>query len=210
MKKLIALSAATVATAVSGVLLFGPPATARTTTLRADLRDPSGRTVGSVQFRTDRHATHVEARLRSNAYVAPGAFHGFHVHANNVADNGSGCLAGPRKPGATWFVSADGHLSAENQSHGHSELGPHNGDLPSPLVMSDGTARLEFTTDRIAPENLRGTAVILHAKPDNFGNIPVGTGPEQYSANTEAARTATAKTGNAGDRVACGLVRKFR
>ena len=86
--------------------------------------------------------------------------------------------------------------------------GSHQGCLPSPLVLSDGTARLSFTTDRIEPTLLRGRAVILHDRPDNFGNIPVGTGANQYTPNSAAATDLTARTGNAGDRVACGLVRR--
>jgi len=77
-------------------------------------------------------------------------------------------------------------------------------------VLRDGTARISFTTDRIDPAALRGTAVILHAKPDNFGNIPVGGEPNQYQPNSSAAPDLTARTGNASDRVACGLVRRSR
>ena len=129
----------------------------------------------------------------------------FHVHANNDPANGVGCVADRSALSSTWFVSADGHLSASGQGHGS-----HNGDLPSPLVLRDGTARISFTTDRIDPAALRGTAVILHAKPDNFGNVPVGTEPNQYQPNSSAAPDLTARTGNASDRVACGLVRRSR
>lgn len=74
--------------------------------------------------------------------------------------------------------------------------------------MADGSAWLAFSTDRIDPELLRGRAVILHAKPDNFGNVPVGTGPTEYRPNSDAATDLTQRTGNASDRVACGLVRR--
>ena len=52
--------------------------------------------------------------------------------------------------------------------------------------------------------------VILHANPDNFGNVPTGSADNQYTANSEAATTATANTGNAGNRVACGVIRRQR
>jgi superoxide dismutase, Cu-Zn family len=142
---------------------------------------------------------HVDAKLRRNPHVEVNAFHGFHVHANDNPANGRGCVADPSDPSSTWFVSADGHLSASGQTHGE-----HSGDLPSPLVMADGTARLSFSTDRIKPEVLRGTAVILHDMPDNFGNVP----PTDYTANSPEAIERTAATGNAGDRVACGLLRR--
>ena len=75
-------------------------------------------------------------------------------------------------------------------------------------MLADGTARLSFATDRIEPALLRGRAVILHDQADNFGNIPVGTAANQYQPNSAAATDLTARTGNAGDRVACGLVRR--
>jgi Cu/Zn superoxide dismutase len=52
--------------------------------------------------------------------------------------------------------------------------------------------------------------VILHAGPDNFGNIPVGTAPNQYTPNSTdpvtGATVLTANTGNAGNRIACGVI----
>ena len=81
--------------------------------------------------------------------------------------------------------------------------------MPSPLVMADGTARLQFTTDRIDPGDLRGTAVILHEGRTTSGTFRVGTAANQYTANDPvAAPDLTARTGNAGDRMACGLVKR--
>jgi Cu-Zn family superoxide dismutase len=50
--------------------------------------------------------------------------------------------------------------------------------------------------------------VIVHALPDNYDNIPLGTAPDQYTANSPAAREKTLATGNAGDRLACGVVKR--
>ena len=185
------------------MLLFGYQANAHDVEFRASLRDPNGQVVGSVKFRVTHHAMHVDARLQPNDNVTAGAFHGFHIHANDDPTNGQGCLADPEAAESTWFVSADGHLSEEEQVHG-----AHNGDMPSPLVMADGTARLRFTTDRIDPGDLRGRAVILHAKPDNFGNVFTGSAPNQYTPNSPEATSLTSRTGNAGDRMACGLIRR--
>jgi Cu-Zn family superoxide dismutase len=134
--------------------------------------------------------------VRPDRHVEANAFHGFHIHANDNPANGRGCVADPSDLRSTWFVSADGHLGASNLIH----HGKHSGDLPNPLAMADGTARLTFSTDRITPEVLRGKAVILHDKPDNFGNIP----PTDCTANTEAATERTAATGNAGDPLPAG------
>jgi len=205
LRKAIALSTASLATAVVGVLAFGYPADAHDPKFRAQLRDPHGRVVGSVEFRIRPDSMVVSARLRPNSLVERGQFHGFHVHANDNPANGRGCVADASAARATWFVSADGHLSAGDERHGH-----HAGDLPSPLVLENGTARLKFTTDRIDPSILRGRAVVLHHKPDNFGNVPQNGGPADYTRNSDAATELTDRTGNAGDRVACGVVRRSR
>jgi Cu-Zn family superoxide dismutase len=204
-KKTLALGAATATAALASVFALGLHANAHTAEFSAKLRDPEGRVVGTVKFRIGREVMHVDAKLRPNHYVEANAFHGFHIHANDNPANGRGCIADPSDPPSTWFVSADGHLAASGQTHGK-----HNGDLPSPLVMADGTARLTFTTDRIAPEDLLGRAVILHKLPDNFGNVPVGVGPNDYTANSTAATDRTAATGNSGDRVACGMLSRSK
>jgi superoxide dismutase, Cu-Zn family len=199
-KKVLAIVTATLTMALAGLLVFGTPASAHNAEFRAKLRDADGRTVGHVEFRIRRHVMHVEAELRPNDNVEAGQFHGFHVHANNSPDAGVGCVADPSLPSSTWFLSADGHLSDPGQMHGE-----HLGDLPSPLVLEDGSARLQFTTDRLDPRVLVGTAVILHDRPDNFNNVPA----DQYTPRTTDAIGLTGRTGNAGDRVACGLLWRY-
>jgi Cu-Zn family superoxide dismutase len=193
----------TTAALVGAGVVVADRASARSEQVGAVLRDPSGAAVGSVTFARAGHGTRVTAVLQRNGYVAAGAFHGFHVHANDKPDNGRGCVADATAPSSTWFVSADGHLAASGQTHGD-----HVGDLPSPLVTLDGSAILVFVTHRFTPAAVVGRAVVLHAGPDNFGNVPTGTMPDQYTPNSPAAVAKTQATGNAGDRVACGVVRK--
>jgi len=202
MKKAMVVGIATLTCAL-GILALGNVATADQARFEAKLRDPTGRLVGTVKFRIDDDVMHVDAKLKRNRYVAADQFHGFHIHANNDAANGVGCVADPKQGAPTWFVSADGHLSDPGETHSH-----HSGDLPSPLVLADGTARLRFDTDRIDPSVLRGRAVVLHARADNFGNVFTGVSPNQYTPNSSAATDLTARTGNASDRVACGLVKR--
>ena len=203
-KKVVALSTAVAASALAGVLTFGPPAGAHEAHFTATMRSPSGEAVGTVKFRVSHHAMYVVARLRlpDNANFTRNAFHGFHIHANDDPGNQDDCQADPAGPPSGWFMSADGHLAAETGK----DHGAHQGDLPSPLVMADGTVLLKFTTDRIKPADLRGRAVILHAKPDNFNNVPVGAGTTEYAPNQDAVKL-TQATGNAGVRVACGVIR---
>jgi Cu-Zn family superoxide dismutase len=169
----------------------------------AVLRDPTGAAVGVVSFASTGRGTLVTAVLQPNRYVRPGAFHGFHVHANNDPSNGTGCVADPKQPASTWFVSADAHLAHGGQVHGD-----HDGDLPSPLVLPDGTAVLSVTTDRFGTADVAGKAVVLHAMPDNFGNVPMGDAAEAFIPNSQAALDRLLRTGDSGDRVACGVIRK--
>jgi hypothetical protein len=48
--------------------------------------------------------------------------------------------------------------------------------------------------------------VVLPAKPDNFGNVPVGKDPDDYHPRSQAARDLTHQTGNAGNRIARGVI----
>jgi len=50
---------------------------------------------------------------------------------------------------------------------------------------------------------VRRTAIIIHEKADNFANIP----PERYQQSRQpAADETTMATGDAGKRVACGVI----
>jgi Cu-Zn family superoxide dismutase len=82
-----------------------------------------------------------------------------------------------------------------------------SGDLTSLQVRKDGAALLVTTTDAFTKDDLltgKGTAIVIHAGADNFGNIPAdrytqvngAPGPDQT----------TMSTGDAGKRVACGVI----
>jgi Cu-Zn family superoxide dismutase len=164
------------------------------------LRDPDGVTVGSVTFEAVEVGTRVTVDILDGG--EPSEFHGLHVHANDDPSNGVGCVADPTDTPGEWFVSADGHLRADpGDAHGD-----HQGDLPNLLVLADGTAATQFITDRLAVEDVLDAAVVLHARADNAGNVPTGTAEDEYTANSSAASDLTSRTGNAGDRIACGVV----
>ena len=168
----------------------------------ATLRLADGQRVGHVVFYGDaRTITTVSVTVRMPRRAPAAGFHGLHVHANDDPANGSGCRAVAAEPPSTWFVSADGHLAEAGQAHG-----AHLGDLPPLLVTEQGRAYSASITDRLDVADVVGRAVVLHAGPDNLGNVPTGTGATQYTANSRDALSLTARTGNAGDRLACGVV----
>jgi Cu-Zn family superoxide dismutase len=165
----------------------------------ASLRDANGVGVGQITFTSDGESTHVD--VSAHLPVGQGGIHGMHIHANDKPENGDGCVADPAQPASTHFTSTDGHYSPAGDGHGH-----HDGDLPPLYFTEAGEASMRFLMDHMHLEDLVGRAVIVHAGSDNYGNIPIGDGPDQYTANSAAATEATAKTGNAGARIACGVI----
>lgn len=148
------------------------------------LGDATGTRVGTVSFAGDGVKVTVNATVRG---LQPG-FHGFHVHAVGLCE--------------APFTSASGHFNPQGTTHGD-----HAGDLPALLVNLDGSGSLRFTTDRFSIHDLLdedGSAVIVHAARDNYANIPV-----RYHSHDEdvfGPDSITLATGDAGARVACGVV----
>ena len=167
-------------------------------TLKADLKLPDGTTVATADIAFSGGFATVTVQTTGRNQLTPG-FHGMHIHsvgkceANSVAPTG-GAPAN--------FNSAGGHLQVPGHS-GH----PASGDLASLQVREDGSAKLMTTTDAFTAEELlggAGTAIIIHEKADNFANIP----PERYQQVNGAPPPdqTTLATGDAGARVACGVI----
>jgi Cu-Zn family superoxide dismutase len=178
-------------TALAGIgalaLVAGPasvqmkPAAASMQSALALLRTADGSSVGQVTFTPNADGKIV---VDISASALPPGFHGFHVHAVGQCD-------GPD------FTSAGSHLDPM----GMASAPMHEGDLPSLLVNQDGSGALRTVTDRFNIQDLldgAGTAVIVHAGADNFGNIPTRYAP--------APDATTMATGDAGPRLACGVV----
>ncbi|MER6970508.1 superoxide dismutase family protein [Nocardioides sp. NPDC000445] len=157
----------------------------------AKLADPDGKKVGTVEIEEDDGATQINIRVSGLS----AGYHGFHVHTTGKCEADSTAPDDPSKTGD--FLSAGGHLNPDDSAHGE-----HLGDLPSLLVQEDGTATLEFTGP-FTLEDLRdadGSAVMIHAGPDNYANVPERYAPEGPDEDTT-------KTGDAGDRIACAVIK---
>lgn len=147
----------------------------------ANVVDQNGASLGIVSFAMTEGKTWVTAQLMG----LPPGFHGFHVHSMGSCDANE---EGP-------FGAAMGHIGAESSSHPN-----HAGDLTSLYVAADGTAYLGLVTDRFTLDDLLdadGSAIMVHADPDNFANIP-----ERYGTPDQE----TLDTGDSGDRIACGVI----
>lgn len=172
------VSALVVAVAVAVGAAGGPGVTARA---EADLVGPTGAVLGAVRLSERDGFIDVVA----DAHGLQAGFHGFHVHA-------VGSCVGPD------FSSAGGHLNPAGLHHPE-----HAGDMPVLLVNADGTARASLRTDRFGLADLLdadGSAIVVHAKADNYANIPT----DRYDPDPDAM---TLATGDSGGRVACGVVK---
>lgn len=199
----LAAVVAGLAVGVAGTVAVSGPASANERELAGtDLRLADGSRAGSVVFfGVNDHVTRVKINVDLPDDDPQPGFHGIHVHANSDPANGSDCVADPDADKATWFASADGHLAEEGQTHG-----AHAGDLPPIMLLQNGRGYSVSITDRVLVTDLMGRAVILHEDPDNLGNVPTDGGLTAYTPNSPEATTTTTKTGNAGNRIACGVV----
>jgi superoxide dismutase, Cu-Zn family len=148
------------------------------TTATADLRNASGQSLGTAQLTQVGGAV----RIVLDARGVPPGLHAVHIHAVGKCDPPD-------------FTSAGGHFNPTNKQHGAlNPQGSHAGDLPNLNVAADGTGRLETATEQItlgtgttSVWDADGSALVIHAAPDDFKTDP---------------------TGNAGARIACGVITK--
>lgn len=151
----------------------------------AHIIDVNGEEIGDVHFYQEDGYVWVETFIKVDSGITPG-FHGFHIHGIGLCEYD---IDAP-------FTTAGGHWNPDETPHGE-----HPGDLPSLLVLENGRAKLTFATDRFTVDQLfdeDGSAMMIHAGSDNYGNIP-----ERYGGPDEA----TLGAGDAGSRVGCGVIK---
>ncbi|MBG0825284.1 superoxide dismutase family protein [Planomonospora sp. ID91781] len=170
---------------------------------RADVKDADGRSVGTFSVEEEAGRSVVTITVKG----LPDGFHGFHLHGKGVcsAESTDPVTGGP-------FSSAGTHLSLEEASHPD-----HTGDMPDLLVGRDGTGAASFVTDRFQVRQLfdgDGTAVIIHAQPDNQANIPDRYSHPEATASpgadagamTKGPDAVTRRGGDSGQHIACGVL----
>jgi superoxide dismutase, Cu-Zn family len=163
------------------------PAAAHGEALTAELKLADGTAVATADFEFADGVATVTVQTTAPGKLTPG-FHGLHIHSVGKCEGD--------------FTSAGAHL----QVPGHTTH-PASGDLSSLQVRSDGSGKVVTTTDAFTAEQLLSgtqTAIIIHEKADNFANIPA----ERYQQvnGTPGPDETTMATGDAGKRVACGVI----
>jgi len=112
--------------------------------------------------------------------LVPGK-HGFHLH--QFGDTTNGC------------ISTGPHFNPEGKTHGAPEdNNRHAGDLGNVVAGSDGVVEIELSDTQIpltGPNSVVGRALVIHELEDDLGK-----GGHELSSTT----------GNAGGRLACGVV----
>jgi superoxide dismutase, Cu-Zn family len=124
---------------------------------------------------------HVDLRLQG----LPAGTHAIHFHAVGKCDPAP----------APAFGSAGGHYNPSNMQHGlNNPAGPHAGDVPNFTVDANGSAHVEFVTNRVTITagastlfDADGSSLVVHAAADDQVSQP---------------------SGNSGERIACGVLRQ--
>jgi Cu-Zn family superoxide dismutase len=144
----------------------------------AELLDAQGYSVATATITQVSKGVKISLDVSS---LSPG-MHAFHIH-------GVGSCEPPD------FKSAGGHFNPEGKKHGlKNPDGPHAGDMENVEVGPDGTAHVEVMNTRVTLGPGKnslfhpgGTALVIHEKADDLTSDPAG---------------------NAGARVACGVIER--
>jgi Cu-Zn family superoxide dismutase len=142
---------------------------------QATLRQANGLPAGTAQLLVNGSDVTLSVALVG---VAAGT-HGLHLHAAGKCD-------------APDFTSAGSHLNPAGHQHGtENPAGSHLGDLPNVTTAAAGAGTVSTTLRGNRDEILAalfdsdGTAIVVHAGPDDYKTDP---------------------SGNSGTRIACGVL----
>jgi len=161
---------------LAAVLLAAATLSAQAQTAKASLQTADGKDAGSVGLTQTPNGVLLSLTVKG----LPAGEHAFHVHA-------VGKCEAP-------FTSAGGHFNPGNKKHGMMAAdGAHAGDMPNLHIPASGELAVEVLNSAITLEKGKpnsvfdddGSAIVIHAGKDDYKTDP---------------------TGDAGGRIACGVV----
>ena len=140
------------------------------------IKTATGADAGTASFRESRSGANLNITVALKG-LPPGD-HAIHIHVNPVCE--------------APFTSAGGHLNPDSKQHGmENPMGHHAGDMPQNItIAADGTGTATYRVDYLtltpgAPNSVLGHSIMVHEKADDMKTDP---------------------TGNAGSRIACGVI----
>ena len=146
-------------------------------TLTVPISKSDGTPAGTATFKEAKDGKNLTVTVK--LHDVPFGEHAVHIHANPVCD-------------APDFKGAGGHFNPESKQHGmDNPMGHHAGDMPKNIsVGEDHMGEITYKVDYLtlaagAPNSVLGHSIMVHEKADDMKTDP---------------------TGNAGNRIACGII----
>ena len=141
------------------------------------IKTSTGADAGTATFKEAKNGKELTVTVKLKGI--PFGEHAVHIHQNPTCE-------------APDFKSAGGHFNPDTKQHGmENPMGHHAGDMPKNIsIGEDHTGQITFKVDYLtlapgAPNSVLGHSIMVHEKADDMKTDP---------------------TGNAGNRIACGII----